>query len=72
MTSIKFQSVVEDDIIHIPEQYHGQIDPLVTVTITSPKIKLRTKSKPFTLEDFSAIKIDTRNWKFDREEANER
>jgi hypothetical protein len=33
MQAIEFQSVVEDDIIHIPEPYKGKITSPVTVMI---------------------------------------
>jgi hypothetical protein len=38
----------------------------------NPKIHRRTKTKPLAPHDFSALKLDTQDWKFNREEANER
>jgi hypothetical protein len=75
--TIAFQSLIEGDVVHIPEQYRGRVEPLVTVLLTpqktrAEKIKARSKTKPFTLDDFSAIKLDTRGWQFNRDEANER
>jgi len=75
--TIEFQTVVEDDMIKIPDEYRGRFTSLVTVCIfqdetKNNKIISRIKAKPFQLEDFSSLKLDLRNWKFDREEANER
>jgi hypothetical protein len=77
MQTIEFQSVVENDVIRIPEAYRGAFTSPIRVMIFSndmpnPKIHRRTKAKPFTPSDFSALKLDTRGWKFNREEANER
>jgi hypothetical protein len=76
MSTIQFESVVEGDIIRIPEQYIDQIPETVSVTLTGmekPRFRPKTKKeKPSSLEEFSDLKLDTRGWKFDREEANER
>jgi hypothetical protein len=73
--TIQFESVVEDGIIRIPEQYVEDVPSLVRVTLVpadKAHVRARTKEGPFTSDDFIALKIDTRGWKFDREEANER
>jgi hypothetical protein len=76
MSVIQFDSVVEGNIIRIPEEYMDQIPAMVTVTLTdAEKTRFRPKTKkekPASLEEFSDLKLDTSNWKFDREEANER
>jgi hypothetical protein len=76
MSVIQFDSVVEGDIIRIPEEYIGQIPAMVTVMLMDaekPRFMPKTKKeKPSSLEEFSNLKLDTRGWKFDREEANER
>jgi hypothetical protein len=77
MQTIEFQSVVENDTIHIPEPYKGQLTSPVTVMIFAddiqrPKIHRLTKTGPLTPNDFSAIKLNTKGFKFNREEANER
>ena len=75
--AIQFETIIEYGMIRIPEQYAETIPAAVKVTLSpvgTPPIKIGVKSKAgaLTLEDFSAFKIDTRNFKFDREEANER
>ncbi|GHV43650.1 hypothetical protein AGMMS50268_15680 [Spirochaetia bacterium] len=70
---IEFQSVIRDGVIPIPKEYAGKIQSsAIQVAITEITANSPKKVKPFTFEDFSAIAIDTRSWKFDREEANER
>ena len=75
--AIQFDTVVERGIIRIPEQYLKEIPSTVKVTVTllnEPIIKIGVNSGAGMLssDDFSALKIDTSNWKFNREEANER
>jgi len=76
-TAIQFKAAVENGVIPIPEAYRGMIDSPVMVSIwtedtKSRKIRPRSKRKPFTLDDFSAMKLDTRGWQFNREQAHER
>jgi hypothetical protein len=75
--AIQFETVIESGIIRIPEQYVGVVPATVKVTlapVSEPRIKMGSKAKAGVLSsgDFCALKIDTRDWKFDREEANER
>ena len=75
--AIQFETIIERGIIRIPEEYLKAISAAVKVTLAplnESRIKMGAKSKAGMLssEDFCALKIDTRNWKFDREEANER
>jgi len=77
MQTIEFQSVVEDGSIRIPEQYTQYLTGVVKVTIVPMnigKIKFARRAGPGELSpgDFSALKINTIGWKFNREEANER
>ena len=75
--AIHFETIIECGTIRIPEQYIKKIPASVMVTLAPLKesrIKVGSKSKVDTLSasDFSVLKIDTREWKFSREEANER
>ena len=76
MSVIQFESVVEGNLIRIPKQYIDRIPARVAVTlvdIEKPRLRPRTKKEnPSSIEEFSDLKLDTSNWKFDREEANER
>ena len=75
MPVIQFESVVEGDVIRIHEQYIGQISNRVAVTlidVEKPRFRPKTQKELPGIEKFSDLKLDTNNWKFDREEANER
>jgi len=72
---IQFDSVVNDGVIRIPEQYKNLLMQGIHVTVFAhPAIEIVDKTKAGSLseDDFSEMKLDTRGWKFDREEANER
>jgi len=75
--AIQFETVIDSGIIRIPDQYIKTVPPFAKVTIApgnSSRIKIGRKSKAgeLSLNSFSCMKIDTRDWKFNREEANER
>ncbi|GHU79366.1 hypothetical protein FACS1894191_2000 [Clostridia bacterium] len=77
MRAIQFESTVEGGVIHIPEQYRKEINPGTRVTVLADiplkiAVKPRAEARRLTRDDFKAFRIDTSNWKFDREEANER
>jgi hypothetical protein len=76
MRSIQFESIVEGGVIRIPAQYMGILPDTVKVTLvpaenTRPEFKPKAKAGALFPDDFTPM-IDTRDWKFDREEANER
>jgi len=74
MSVIQFESVIEGDVIRIPEQYIDQIPTRVAVTLVDvekPQMKPKTRKELPNIEAFTPM-LDTRGWKFDREEANER
>ena len=78
MSVIQFETTVdiENNLIRIPEQYIDKIPASAVVTLVDvekPRFRPKTKKeKPSSIEEFSDLKLDTSNWKFDREEANER
>jgi hypothetical protein len=79
MTSITFETEIKGNVIEIPEEYRGQLDSKVFVTVhqytgrsTPPLTIPPRKGGVFTAADFSPPHIDTQGWKFNREEANER
>jgi hypothetical protein len=74
VTAIEFESVVEGDVIPIPEAYRGKLrSPVWIVAIQESGEKQHPrKIKPFTAADFASPGIKTKDWKFNREEANER
>jgi len=76
MRTIQFETVVNGGVIRIPEQYMKLIPRAVNVTLVPaekerPKFKAKTKSNPSDINEFPAI-LNTKGWKFNREEANER
>jgi hypothetical protein len=67
MQVIAFKAILEKEgIIHIPEQYLENISSSVRVVILSDEKPLKNKNK-----HFSAMSLETRGFKFNREEANE-
>ena len=74
MSAIQFESAVEGNTILIPEQYLDQIPARVIVTlmdVEKPRLKPKTLKELPSIDEFPAM-LDTRGWKFNREEANER
>jgi len=68
MQAFEFSSIIEDrGIIHIPEQYLKKITSPVKIILIANEEKQETKTN-----DFSAICLKTKNFKFAREIANER
>jgi hypothetical protein len=67
MQAYEFNSVVEDGIIHIPDEYKNIISSPVKVIILA-----ENEFKPNGKKRFSAIKLKTKDFKFDRDVANER
>jgi len=78
MPSIQFETTIDFDnySIRIPEQYIDQIPASVTrVTVKfeaeeKPRLKLKTRKEFPSIDEFPRV-LDTTDWKFDREEANE-
>ena len=79
MSITQFKTTREGNLIRIPEQYIDRIPAMVTVSfveVEEPQMKpnrnCRFEAGALLPDDFTALKLDTRNFKFDREEANER
>ena len=74
---IHFETTVERGIIRIPEQFIRIVPAVVSVTL-APIKKSRivegssAEAGILSIDNFKALRIDTQNWKFNREEANER
>ena len=74
MSVIQFESVVEGNVIRIPEQYIDKISARVTVTLVDvekPRFRPKSRKELPGIEEFPPT-LDTKGWKFDRDEANER
>jgi hypothetical protein len=77
MDAIQFETVVIGNTIRIPAQYTNEVPVAVKVTLvpaTESKVRYGSKAKAGALPQgyFTAARIDTRSFKFDREGANER
>jgi hypothetical protein len=77
MSPVQFESVVEDNLIRIPEKYSGMVSSGTKVMVCSSDsfkepATHRVGAGALLPDDFTAFRIDTRGFKFDREEANER
>ena len=67
MQAYEFNSVVESaGVIHIPKQYLANISSPVKIILLTNEETLKNKTK-----HFSAMKLKTKGFKFDRELANE-
>jgi hypothetical protein len=67
MQAYEFNSIVENEgVIHIPKQYLVKISSPVKIIILTNEETLQNRNK-----HFSAMKLKTKGFKFDRESANE-
>jgi hypothetical protein len=70
-----FQGYIENGRIIPVDMPQAQDGLRVIITVldsTQTFINLRSRAGALTSSDFTALKLDTRNFKFDREEAHER
>ena len=69
MMAYEFKTSVNNGIINIPVEYRNKISNKVKVILLSDEpIKNKAKKKIM----FNAMKLDTRGFVFNREDANER
>ena len=69
MYAVEFESNISNGIIHIPDEYknfHNNVYAKCFLVIDETKQKTEIKRK------MGAISIDTKAYKFNRDEANER
>ena len=67
MQAYEFNSTVENGVIQVPKQYADQFSSPVKVIILTNDAPSAVQKKKF-----SAIKLKTKGFKFDREFANAR
>jgi hypothetical protein len=69
MQACEFTSVIDNGVIRLPEQYRNTVPSAVKIIMLfdDTKVSVTTPKKKF-----SAIKLKTKGFKFDREAANER
>ena len=69
MQAYEFSTVVQNGVIHIPEQYHNRnLSSVRVIILSNTPSYFSVKSS----KKFSAIRLKTKGFEFDREEANER
>jgi hypothetical protein len=68
LKAIEFDTVYENGSISVPDQYRSSIEEAPVKVIILQRLS-DTVKKPLR---FDAFRIDTRGFKFDREEAHER
>ena len=67
MRAYEFNTIVENEgVIHIPKQYLVKISSPVKIILITDEDTLQNKNKHFT-----AMKLKTKGFKFNRELANE-
>jgi len=67
MQAYEFSSIIENEgIIYIPKQFLEKVSSPVKIILLSNEEGLKNKTK-----QFSAIKLKTKGFNFDREAANE-
>jgi hypothetical protein len=65
----EFESVVADGTIRIPDEYRGNISASIPVKVI---IVPMHKNVPDKTRLFPDLRLSTKNYRFDREEANAR
>jgi hypothetical protein len=73
MQAYEFNAVMENGFIPVPEPYRSRINKNVKVIIFERKSSQSEKETKINKADLLLPpSLDTRGWKFDKEEANER
>jgi hypothetical protein len=70
MKAIEFTTTAKDGIIEIPKKYHAELHDEFRVIILQENSSV--KKLPGKKHVLSAVKIKTKGFKFNREEANAR
>ena len=67
MSAYQFNAVIEGGTIRVPDEYAGRLTSKVRVVVMPENKTVVDKASLFP-----NLHLDTRNYKFDREEANAR
>ena len=67
LQAYEFNSTINNGIINIPEQYRDKMPSTVKVIVLAHDKQTKAEDKKF-----SAIRLKTKGFRFNREEANER
>ena len=69
MYAVEFESNIKNGIIHVPDEYRGFYDNVYAKCFL---VIDETKQKPEIKRKMSAISIDTKTYKFNRDELYDR
>ena len=69
MTHYEFETAIRDDVIYIPAEYKNKFKGKVKVILMPEEDAENKTAKKFSFPYFA---VDTTDYVFDREEANER
>jgi hypothetical protein len=67
MQAIEFITKAKDGVIEVPQEYREALAHEIRVIIL-----IDSSVKPKSKKKFSSLKVNTKELKFDRDEANER
>ncbi len=68
MNAIEFDAQICDGVLKVPSQYRTWLGKNVRVILLEPEEQINTQQAL----KFSAITLQTKNYRFNREQANER
>ena len=68
MYAIEFEAKTNDGVVQIPAQYQAWQNKKVHVIL----LEAEEKKAPMRMPKFTAATLKTQNYRFDREQANER
>jgi hypothetical protein len=68
MNAIEFETQTHNGIVEIPPEYQSWQKKTVRVILLEPE----EKQSPAKIPRFTAVTLKTKNYRFDRELANER
>ena len=68
MNAIEFETQTHNGIVEIPSEYQAWQNRMVRVILLEPEEKQSLAKSP----RFTAVTLKTQNYRFDREQANER
>jgi len=68
MNAIEFDAQICDGVLKVPNQYKAWLSKNVRVILLEPEEQTNTQQSL----KFSAITLQTKNYRFNREQANER
>jgi hypothetical protein len=72
MQAYEFYATPRNGVIPVPEQYTDKITKRIKVILLEQTSEMFDSNEQKRTDFLSPISIDTRGWKFNKDEANER